>query len=42
VLLWCLAERSAGVLAAVAARADGWARVMRVDFESAGASALTL
>jgi homoserine kinase len=36
VLFWCLAERSAGVLAALRGRADGWARVMRVGFEASG------
>jgi homoserine kinase len=42
VLFWCLAERSAGVLDALGARAGGWARVMRVGFEAEGASAVKL
>jgi homoserine kinase len=38
VLVWCLAERSAGVIERLAERADGWASVMHVGFEAAGAS----
>lgn len=42
VLFWCLAERSAEVREGLAGRVDGWASVVAVGFEAAGASARTL
>jgi len=42
VLFWCRAERSAEVLDGLAGRVAGWASVVRVGFEAAGARALTL
>jgi homoserine kinase len=42
VLLWCLAERTAGVLEALRAQAAGWAEVMPAPFEAAGADVRVL
>src|SRR3954469_17447712 len=37
VLVWCHLEQTPGVVAALRRRADGWADVLRVPFESMGA-----
>jgi homoserine kinase len=42
VLFWCLAERSADVLAGLSSRAAGWASVMRVGFEASGPQTTSL
>jgi homoserine kinase len=42
VLMWCLAERTAGVLEALRAQAAGWAEVMPAPFEAAGADVRVL
>jgi homoserine kinase len=42
VLMWCLAERTAGVLEALRAEAAGWAEVMPAPFEAAGADVRVL
>lgn len=42
VLFWCLVEHSAGLIADLRSRTDGWASVMPAGFEAAGATAVSL